>query len=366
LGRRPTTNPRRGIVRAAVTVVVLTALLIIAILVVSSLSAPTAKAPTNPPTPGPITPVTAPTATTPRALPSPTLKKKTLGSLLQKRPRVMALEQSPSTSTPNRAATWNAGDIAVRSHNQIAWFAPDANGTPARSLKVRSLPHGRTLDIGTADSLVKPVWSADGRFLLFVAASHSRTFPGAEWALMQYDGHRRASTRLASLPGVAMVPLGWWHAHALFLVATTSDTSLYTASAGGGQFLNVLAPQVITSAALSPGAPLVAFVAPTNCYNCTLDLFDLRTFTAWNGPSGMTDESEFAWSMDGRTVVTELHGRVAVVPASPGAHTRLGGKLVLPKNWLHSLSVSIQSSGVRLLDTINGRSVFSVFRGGTL
>jgi hypothetical protein len=183
---------------------------------------------------------------------------------------------------------------------------------------------------------------------------------------MQYDYQNRSMMRLATLPGVAMVPLGWWHTNPLFLVATGSDTSLYLASAGMSHFLGVLAPQVVTSAALSPRAPLVAFVAPTNCYNCTLNLFDLRTRTEWNGPSGIADESELAWSTDGKSVVTTLHGTIAVVPASSGTRVRLGRSVDLPKTWSHSLSVMIGPLGVHVLDTITGRSVFSAFRVGTL
>jgi hypothetical protein len=133
---------------------------------------------------------------------------------------------------------------------------------------------------------------------------------------MQYDYQNRSMMRLATLPGVAMVPLGWWHTNPLFLVATGSDTSLYLASAGMSHFLGVLAPQVVTSAALSPRAPLVAFVAPTNCYN--------------------------------------------------GTRVRLGRSVDLPKTWSHSLSVMIGPLGVHVLDTITGRSVFSAFRVGTL
>ena len=254
----------------------------------------------------------------------------------------------------------------MRSQNHIAWFPTTDNTSPSSLLFVRSIPGGKTRKIGAADSMIKPVWSRDGRFLLYATSFQSRMFLGARWTLMQYDYQNRSTRRLASLPGVALVPLGWWHGHPLFLVANSTDSSLYIARAGTSHFLGVLAPQVITSAALSSRSPLVAFVAPTNCYNCTLELFDLRTRSEWNGPSGIADESQLAWSTDGMSVVTTLHSMIAVVPASIGTQVRLGRAVDMPKTWSHSLRVTISPSGVHLLDTITGRSVFSAFRAGML
>jgi hypothetical protein len=374
LARRPTPNPRRGILRAAITVVVLTALLIVAILVVSSLSAPSAKAPTTPPSPGPITPVTAPTSTagtkqataTPGAVPSPTHKKKTLGSLLHGPSQVTALERSPSASLLRRAAQQNTGGFVVRSQRHLAWFNSIANEAASAQLWARSLPAGKPLDVGVADSLVKPVWSSTGRRLLYVRSIQSRSYHGVTWTLLQYDTQTNVSTRVASLLGYGMTPLGWWRSRPLFLVATGTDTSVYTVSAGRPHFLTVLAPQVITSAVLSPRSPIVAFAAPTNCYNCTLEFIDLRTSTEWNGPSGIAGESQLVWSQDGRSVVTVAHNRLVVVPSASVARLRFGTSVALPSLWQHSLQVSIASSGVRLLDTVSGRSVFSPLESGTL
>jgi hypothetical protein len=374
LARRPTPNPRRGILRAAITVIVLTALLIVAILVVSSLSAPSAKAPTTPPSPGPITPVTAPTSTTPGtkkatatpgAVPSPT-HKKTLGSLLHVPAHITALERSPSISLLRRAAQLNAGGIVVRSQRRVAWFTATGSRAEAARLWIRSLPAGKALNLGPADSLVKPVWSSNGRLLLYVRSIQSRSYPGVRWTLLQYDSQTRMSRKVASLSGYGMTPLGWWHRQPLFLDATATDTSVYTASAGRPHFLTVLAPQVITSAALSPRTAIVAFAAPTNCYNCTLEFFDLRTSTERNGPSGIAGEAQFAWTEDGQSVVTVVHNRVVVVSTSAPAHLRLGTSIGLPSLWLHSLHVAILPSGVRLLDTVSGRSVFSPLHSGTL
>ncbi len=363
---RPTPNPRRGMLRAAVTVVVLTALLIIAILVVSSLSAPSVKAPTAPPTPGPITPITTPRtttpSTTPHAVPSPTHKKKTLGSTLKGRPAVLALERSPGLSMLERAAAWSPGGIAVRSHDRVAWFDPSGHGNPSAMLHVRFLVRGNEVAVGRADSLVKPVWSESGRFLLYVAHSRQRSPAAARWTLLQFDARNRTSSRLATLAGFAMTPLGWWRAKPLFLLANSSDTSLFTIEAGRAHFIDVLAPQVITSAALSPRAPVIAFVAPTNCYNCTLELFDLRMRDAWSGPSGIANESLVAWSNDGGHVLTMVNGRIVVEPASAGSGPEFGGAVALPKTWRHSLSVSIRGGGVRIVDRITGQSEFTDLR----
>jgi hypothetical protein len=375
LARRPTPNPRRGILRAVITVIVLTALLIVAILVVSSLTAPSAKAPTTPPSPGPITPLTTPTSATPGtkhatatpgAVPSPTHKKKTLGSLLQHSTHVTALERSPGISLLRRAAQQTAAGIVVRSQRRLVWFTAAANGVAAARLWIRTLPAGMALNVGSADPLVKPVWSSNGRLLLYVRSMQSRAHPGVRWTLLQYDSQTRTSTKLASLFGYGMTPLGWWHHQPLFLAVTATDTSVYAASAGRPHFLTVLAPQVITSAALSPHTPIVAFAAPTNCYNCTLEFFDLRTSTEWNGPSWIAGEDQFAWTQDGRNVATVVHNRVAVVSSSAPVHLRVGRSIASPSLWLHSLRISILPSGVRLLDTVSGRTFVSPLRSGTL
>jgi hypothetical protein len=373
LSSRPTPNPRRGILRAAITVVVLTALLIIAILAVSSLTAPSVKAPTAPLTPGPITPVTTPITTpvtatpggTPRAVPSPTHKKKTLGSILEDRPSLQALESSPSDSMLGRAADWNTGGIAVRTRNHIAWYSRAVNSTLGMDLHFQVLPRGTTVNLGEADSLVRPVWSADGRYLQYVAQSRPSSSTGAGWTLLQYDTRRRTTARLATLVGFSMTPLGWRHARPLFLVANGSDTSVYTVEAGRVHFLDVLAPQPITSAALSPRAGEIAFVAPTNCYNCTLKLFDLQRRDAWSGPSGIANESLMAWSNDGRHVLTMIKGRIVVASSLAGAGAEFGGAAPLPQTWQHSLSVSIERGRVRVVDRITGRSIVANLQSGT-
>lgn len=371
MGIRPTPNPRRGFLRAAATVVLLTALLIVGILVVSSLSAPSAKAPTNPPTPGPITPLTVPTAATPgavpasrtpRAIPSPTHKKKTLGSILRARPSLIALERAAPRSLLMRAAA-QVASVAIRSHHHLVWFASSSNRPVVRPLLIRSLPHGVTRSIGPADSLVKPVWSTDGRFVLYVVPSSLRSPFAVAWTLRQYDSQTGLATQLATSPGIAMVPLGWWHGEALFLVATSTDTSIYTARGGRAHFVAVLAPQIITSAALSPLGSQVAFIAPTNCYNCTVEVFDLRTLTEWNGPSGITDESQLAWSRDGQNVITLLHRRIGVIHAATGGRVRLTHVVRMPKLWQHSLQVSVLPAGVRVYDTARERTEFSAFDG---
>lgn len=348
--------------------VVLTALLVIAILVVSSLSAPSVKAPTTPPTPGPITPISSPGTTapinTPRALPSPTHKKKTLGSTLTHRPAIQALDRSPSASMLERADQWNPVGIVVRSHDHVAWFAPAGYGSPSAVLHVRFLADGTQVTVGGADSLVKPVWSGGGRYLLYVAHLRSASPAGTRWTLSQYDAQKRTSTRLATLPGLAMTPLGWRREKPLFLVANSSDTSLFTLDAGQAHFLDVLAPQIITSAELSPDADGVAFLAPTNCYNCTLEFFDLRKRIAWSGPSGIANESLLAWSNDGGHVLTMVKGRIVLEPSSAGASPEYGGTGALPTTWKHSLTASIQGRGVRILDRITGHSVFAALYPG--
>lgn len=352
--------------RAALTVVVLTALLILAILVVSSLSAPSAKAPTTPPTPGPITPVTSPVAPTAaktatvtgaRPTPSPT-HRKTLGSIVGTDRRTGLAERRASRALLVRAAS---AQVAVRAHGMVATFAAAGGPATARRLAVQRLPHGRSVALGPADSLVRPVWSSDARYLLYVRVTPSARAPGASWQLMEYDAWRHTNSRLVEMGGLALTPLGWSGRAPLFMVASTTDTSIYALRGGLPRFVTVLASQVITSAVLSPSRPIVAFAAPTNCYNCTLDFLDLRTRTAWSGPSGFLDESELAWSGDGRSVVTMLHGRLAVATATPGAATRLGPAVDLPLKWQHSLEVRAGRSSVHVRDTIDGSTVSGTY-----
>ena len=363
MGRRPSPNPRRGILRAAATVVVLTALLIVVILVVSSLSAPSAKAPTAPLTPGPITPIATPTAAgagtaTPAAIPSPT-HKKTLGDVVRRAPvPALALDRAPAASLVAAAAARSAPPVEVRRNDHVAWYAGHAVGTPVGTLYERSLRTGHTRTLGTGDALVKPVWSRNGRFLLFVAPPVAGP-EGATWTLMQYDSQLDQTAPAVTLGGVAMVPLGYQNGSPLVLLASSSDTSIYEVDHGQPRFLAVLAPQVTTSGALSPTGSTIAFLAPTNCYNCTLEFFDLATASQWSGPSGIPNETQIAWTHDGRAVLTRVGGRVAVVASDRTGRIVLGVKRLDSLDWRHSLNVAVTRNGVRILDTVSGSSSFS-------
>ncbi|HEX6508836.1 MAG TPA: hypothetical protein VF221_14505, partial [Chloroflexota bacterium] len=198
--RRPQPNPRRGLLRAAATVVVLTILLVLAILVVSSLTAPSAKAPTTPPSPGPITPVASPTASpsstpTPSAHPSETPKKRVLGWVRGPR-RAAALELAPGLGPTRAASAREVGGIAVRAGHLVASFGPSLGRPTDAPLVVRSTATSRGARIAVADPFVKPIWSGDAQHLLYVTVRSSRQYPGAQWTVWQFDV---ASRRIAPL-----------------------------------------------------------------------------------------------------------------------------------------------------------------------
>ncbi len=323
MGSRPVPNPRRGILRAVLTVLGLSVLLLVAIFVVSSLTAPKANAPVTPPTPGPITPVTAPTprptvGATSKPAPSPTNKKKVLGDRLVRQPTTYVMEEAPSSSLVRNGSALARGLSAAHRGSPRVWFShPSDNGTRAL---MHVVVNTRTSSVvGVADPLVRPVWSKDGRSLMYALVSANTPSSGARWMLREYDSLKGQNRTITSTRAVSVIPLGWIQGNPLFLKSNLVDTSVYAVVDGRTKYLGVLAPQIITSARLSPRDPVVAFAAPTNCYNCTLEFFDLRRDVTWSGPTGFTSESDFAWTSDGRSIVLTLPGKQLKVSDVPGS-----------------------------------------------
>jgi hypothetical protein len=111
---------------------------------------------------------------------------------------------------------------------------------------------------------------------------------------------------LVSLDALNLEPLGWADGRVLYLIANSTDTSIFSVSRGKNSFVGILMSQVITSAALSPTGRYIAFSAPTNCGYCTLDIYDLSRQWLWIGPSGMTNYDRFVWATDGHSLVAQV------------------------------------------------------------
>ncbi|HEX6508967.1 MAG TPA: hypothetical protein VF221_15165, partial [Chloroflexota bacterium] len=133
-------------------------------------------------------------------------------------------------------------------------------------------------------------------------------------------------------------------------------------SRGRRRFVSILLPQAITSAALSPSGRFIAFAAPTACYTCTLNVFDMKDFSLWHGPTGMGDESELAWTSDGRCVITDLHGKVTAIDAERHDERSLGIYPAMPLRWQHSLLVRLAGNTAQLADRVTGQ-VYRPSRG---
>jgi hypothetical protein len=207
-----------------------------------------------------------------------------------------------------------------------------------------------------ADPYVTPVWSADAGRLLYVSVAATRAQPGTRWTLHEYDLAAHRSTTLVGSTSMALFPLGWWKSQPLYAVADGTDTSLYTFSAGRAHFVSILQTQIVTSAGLSPSGRYIAMAVPTDCYRCSLDIFDLVHLKLWNGPTGMSDETQFAWSRAPEAVVTALSGTLAVV--NPASHVveRFPPAGALPAHWSDSMAATISGGRVMLVDTVTGRS----------
>ena len=376
---RPRRDPRRGLMRAAVTAVVLVLLLFGAIEIVSSLDATTVKAPAPipqlVPTPGPLktaTPKRASTTATARpgakttattgSKKSPTAAAKASSTpKAEVKPTVKATaqnEQSPS-SLLRQMARADRTSNATRHGALTAVFAP--SGVTGASVMLSLVRKGRTpVAIGRANPFVRPVWSGDGNDLLYVRSQPTSAFPGIRWTLFHYRVASGVSTPLISDNALNMQPLGWLRGRALVSLSTQSDTSIATTGRGTITHLSVVMPQLLTSIRLSPDERFLAFVAPANCIStCTLDLFDLSTLRAWIGPTGVANPSTFAWTTGGSAVAFIQGGRIGLIDATSHQTAYYSLPRHLPQQWNHPFRASVQGHSVRLTDTITGATYWT-------
>jgi hypothetical protein len=358
---RPQRNTRRGLLRASLAVTILVILFIIILFIVSSLTAPSVKAPVVPPTPGPLKTATSrPTTTkTPRASPGPskTATKKTLGLGARSRrtPPTLMLERGNGLVRYHPAPGWPVGAVPARAGGAVAFFNGPGDAYGRSRLYVRPANGSRVL-VGAGDALIPPVWSADGRSLLFVRVSAVKQMPLARWTLLLFDVQTHRVQVLAQNIGLSLTPLGWRGSDILYLLANSTDTSMYTVAGGHAVFRTLLMPQVITSAVLSPGARYLAFTAPTNCGYCTLDIYDFAQDSIWIGPSGVLEYDRFVWSNDGRTLAAQLYSSLLLVDVLSHRLRYCSAGRDLSHLWRPSLRARIAGGTLILYDSLGGAS----------
>jgi hypothetical protein len=377
---RPQPNRRRGILRATLVVVVLTAFLLIAILIFSSITAPPATAPLVPPTPGPlVTPVLPPTArpatthvrspittspkkkarrpitTSPR--PTPTAAKKVLGQAPGNTTPTF-MEAQPQSEVSHLAAVdtkWPDSASLSPDRRLVAFFRRGKDAYAPSALYVSSLVSRVTIRVGAGDFLIPPVWSVDSDAILYVRVRQVRSLPLASWSLVSYDLRTRVTSTRAVLSGLNLAPLGLRPSGALFMVASSTDTALFSATGGHQSLLGILLSQPLASARESPDGSYIAFAAPTNCSYCTLDVYDVSKKSTWVGPSALTNERTFTWSTR-HLLVALIGSKLAVINVlshSISWYARPGG---LPDYWPHELRALVRPDKIILTDWLDHRS----------
>jgi hypothetical protein len=220
---------------------------------------------------------------------------------------------------------------------------------------VRDRVNGRAVLVGRADPLVRPVWSADQRELLYVRVRQVQAFPGARWSLVEYDRLARRSRVLAAANAMTLSPLGWAQGKVLYAVGRETATSVYRVVGGRSVYVAFLFTQALTEPSLSPGGRFVAYVTPTDCTWCTLSLFDMETLVSWFGPVGVPSKYTVAWTRDGGAVVTIVGKRVAAIDARTHAIRWFRRPSSLPAVWGDPMRAVVGRGSVRLIDEVTGR-----------
>lgn len=350
--RRPQPSPRRGLLRAVIAAIVLIAVILAILLLVSSLTAQPAKAPTAPPTPT-VAPTTPSAQTTPTAgagiTPAPTRST-------HKKKDVAVAGRPPGLAHPSRAVQAAPGDAAASPGGRyVAWIRHAGSAYGPNPLDILDRQSGRRVALGSGDRFIRPVWSRDGRRVLFVSVARTGAYPGARWTLMlanRVSGQVQALVRQNALN---MLPLGWRGRRPLYLLSTASDTSIFTAVRHRPHFVSIMMPQVITGATLAPGGGNIAFAAPSNCFFCTYDNFDFAAFHTSVGPSGGANEGDMAWAPDVSKLAVPLKDSIGVLsPGAPSPSAVYPRPSGLPRVWGHPMTFTESGRTLTLRDTVTG------------
>ena len=145
----------------------------------------------------------------------------------------------------------------------------------------------------------------------------------------------------------------------IFLLADSTDTSIFTVSAGHPKLVGIMMPQPIVSANLSPGGRFIAFGAPTNCSSCSVYLYDLSKHALSSGPTGMPNDTTLAWTADGSTVVAILGNRLTALSAATLGATSFPIPSGLPRSWNEPMRAVLHGNMLTLIDLVTHRAFHS-------
>lgn len=353
MGRRPQSNPRRGILRAVGTMVVLVVIALALVALASFLTASPAKAPTAPPpTPGP---VTTPTPARPAATPTPAKSSKhkdiALGTARfsdQGAAHLLAAMHSATISGPATAAPRG---------RRIAYLTQRGNAYTANAVRVLDRATGETSTIGYGDRFIPPVWSSTGRSFVYVRVVPASGIPGDRWTLVQVNAGSGRGHVISRVYGLNVIPLGWSQGAFLFLRADAVNTSILRVAHGRTAYQGLLASQIVTGASLAPNGRRIAYATGTNCGYCTVDLVSLYPVMHHvPGPIGMPNDGAMAWTPNSSTVVGLFSRHLLAINAATGQEEgRYRLPAGLPAQWHHSLRLRLSRAGVTLIDAVKGR-----------
>lgn len=362
---RPRPNRRRGLLRAGIAIVILVALLVGAMLVLSSLLAPKVQAPTVPTTPGPITPITTPgRSLTPAATPrpsGPSRARPTVGPTSVRTgvkdialvPARVEAKQRPHEILRGLRLSRPGLKLEARF---VAVFAGIGDAYQGRTLIVRDrLRPGAARVVGRADPFIQPVWSPGRRSLYFVRVRQVSGIPGAEWALWRWDRGSGALHPLTVARAMVMIPLGVTGGHFLYVLSRAADSVVNVIEAGKPKYMETLISQPVSSAFLAPNGSGIAFAAPSSCGYCTVDIYDLRNFWIWYGPTGAPSDLDIAWFADGTGLVTYRGGQLVTVTNEASVSGIYSVPKKLPRRWVTPLRAAVVGSTLRLTNLITGQ-----------
>ncbi|MGH2447013.1 MAG: hypothetical protein ACRDFS_00170 [Chloroflexota bacterium] len=349
---------------AALAVIVLTALVIIGIGIAGAVSprSPVGSIPTPPLTPlATVAPVASPSTTNARTKPvstpagtplptrsaAPNATKAALGKF--------GLQNIRPTSLLLSAAIDR--NSAVRAHGHLlAYFSGHRSAYDGSPLIILNRLTGRRIELGRGDRLSPPVWSNDGRRLLYVQVRQVQRLSGERWTLMESDllGRSRA---LISVNALNLTPLGWRHGHVVYLLALMTDTSVYQLGHHHGHVLAQISTAPITDALLSRDGRYIAFASPTNCNFCTLRVYDLPGLNGYQGQTGLPQETDLAWGAGDR-LVADLGSSLALgtIDGKSTGFRTIPRPKHLPRDWPHPMLVALGARHIRLTDSVTDAS----------
>jgi hypothetical protein len=244
--------------------------------------------------------------------------------------------------------------VASPKRGAVAFFRQSGDAYAASPLFVSR--GKKMLRVGYGDDLIPPVWSSEGRFLLYDRVTETSGIPGARWTLLRVDARTGSTVTVARVNAMGLRGLGWKDGQILYAVAQSTSTSVYEGTLRGAMYLGTILPQPIVSARLAPRSREIAFTVPPNCGFCTLDLYDLHTLKPWIGPTGLPNETTIAWTRDGETVVALVNRGLIAVNVSTKTVRRFLPDQLIPERWPSDMRATVSANEVILTDPATGTS----------